>query len=50
MYNVYDDPQHQEVRDSLKQILKELQIKFDDEGLEFEEMKLVQQEYFWTSN
>ena len=50
MYNIYDDSERELLQDSLKHKLKELQIKYDDEGLEYQEMHAVQHQYFWTSN
>lgn len=48
MYNAINDPEYMATVDSLKHRLKELQIRYDDEGLEYPEMKAVQEKYFWT--
>lgn len=49
MKNVYGDERYEKTTDSLKHILKRLQLEFDDEGLQYPEMKTLQESYFWTS-
>jgi len=50
MKNIYQDPQYQQVREDLKQQLKDLQMHYQDEGLQYPEMAEVQRQYFFVSN
>lgn len=47
MNSIYNLPQFSKTQDSLKHLLKKLQIQYDDQGLEYPEMNQVQQDFFW---
>lgn len=49
MNNVYGEEAYEKTADSLKHILKQLQLEYDDEGLQYPKMKALQELYFWTS-